>query len=160
MDSQTTAAESDLSAQVDSLEAAFRRVSHLVKRTVVTLATAVHPELRQAGWIVFSLVHRGAASGEPITVAEIIAETGMDKSVVSRQLRALAEWGLVETRRSAADARVIVVTPTELARKRFAEVRARQREIYQGLLAQWPEGDLRTLEELLNRLADVIGDVG
>jgi len=158
MTSQARAAESDTNATVESLEVAFRRVTQLVKRMVGTIATGVHPEMRHAGWIVFTVVHRGGPDGQPVTVGEIISETGMDKSVVSRQLRALSDWGLVETHRAAEDARVVVVEPTQLARERFGAVRARQREIYSRLLADWPEADVKRLEQLLNRLADVISD--
>ncbi|HWL01994.1 MAG TPA: MarR family winged helix-turn-helix transcriptional regulator [Microbacteriaceae bacterium] len=158
MTSQAPAADRDESAAVDALEAAFRRVTQVVKRTVGSIATRVHPELRHAGWVVFTVVHRGGVDGQPVTVGEIIAETGMDKSVVSRQLRALNDWGLVEMSRSAADARVVVVEPTQLARERFRAVRARQREFYGTILADWSEADVEKLEELLNRLADVITD--
>ncbi|HWK19936.1 MAG TPA: MarR family winged helix-turn-helix transcriptional regulator [Microbacteriaceae bacterium] len=158
MTSPAPGADTDASAAVESLEVAFRRVTQLVKRSVTTIATSVHPEMRHAGWVVFTVVHRGGTDGQPVTVGEIIAETGMDKSVVSRQLRALSDWELVTTSRSAADARVIVVEPTELARERFRDVRARQREFYRLVLSDWPAADLRKLEELLNRLADAITD--
>lgn len=158
MKSLANAVDQDTSVAVDSLEVAFRRVTQLVKHSIRSIAASVHPELRHAGWVVFVVVHRGGADGLPVTVGEIIAETGMDKSVVSRQLRSLNDWGLVEMSRSAADARVVVVEPTALARERFQEVRARQRELYNAMLADWSKEDVGKLEELLNRLADVISD--
>jgi len=158
MTSQAPEADREAAAAVDSLEAAFRRVTQVTKRSIGSMAASVHPELRHAGWIVVTVVHRGGQDGQPVTVGEIIAETGMDKSVVSRQLRSLNDWGLVEMTRSAADARVVVVEPTALARERFQAVRARQREFYSAILADWSEGDIAKLEELLNRLADVLTD--
>lgn len=158
MTGQADATERGAGAAVDSLEAAFRRVTQVVKRSIRSTAASVHPELRHAGWVVFSVIHRGGAEGQPVTVGEIIAETGMDKSVVSRQLRSLHDWGLIEMRRSEADARVVVVEPTSLAQERFRVVRARQREFYSQILADWSDEDLGKLEELLNRLADVITD--
>lgn len=158
MTPQARAADADTSAAVESLEVAFRRVTQLIKRTVGSIATSVHPEMRHAGWIVFTVIHRGGPDGRPVTVGEIIAETGMDKSVVSRQLRSLSDWDLITTSRAQADARMIVVEPTQLARERFQAVRARQREFYSSVLEDWPHEDLKRLEELLNRLADVIID--
>jgi len=150
------APERDSAAAVEALEGAFRRITQVVKRNVREFATAIHPELRHAGWIVLNTVLRAAADGRAVTVGEIIVETGMDKSVVSRQLRALGDWGLVTMRRSDADARVVVVDPTELARDRIAVVRQRQRERYAEVLKDWSAEDVGRLEVLLGRLADAV----
>ncbi len=145
-------------AAVDALEAAFRRITQVAKRSIRSTAASIHPELRAAGWVVFTVVNRGCPDGRPVTVGEIIAETNMDKSVVSRQLRSLNEWGLVEMSRSESDARVVVVQPTELARERFRGVRERQRDVYKTILSTWSKDDLGKLEELLNRLADTLAE--
>jgi len=161
MTSQAPAADRDAGEAVETLEAletAFRRVTQVAKHSIREHAAKVHPELRHAGWIVVTVVLRGTADGGPVTVGDIIAETGMDKSVVSRQLRSLNEWGLVRMSRSATDARVVVVEPTALLRERFGLVRERQREMYRAILANWSAEDLGKLEELLNRLADMVTD--
>ncbi len=128
MTSPASATEADTAAPelaeaIGALEAAFSRITHVVKRHIRDFATGIHPELRQAGWVVLGTVLRGSADGHPVTAGDIVAECGMDKSVVSRQLRSLSDWGLVELSRSDADARVVVVTVTPLARERVREVR-------------------------------------
>ncbi|OJX63859.1 MAG: hypothetical protein BGO95_06630 [Micrococcales bacterium 73-13] len=141
-------------ADLDALEAAFRRIAHVVKRGFREFATAMHPDLRQAGWAILTTVLRADNEDRRATVGEIIAETGIDKSVVSRQLRALSDWGLVVLSRSEADARVVVVAGTPLAHERLRAVRAQQRERYAEILGSWSAADRRRLEELLNRVAD------
>ncbi len=153
---QSSAPERDSLSAVEELETAFARIGQAVKHHVRDLACAVHPELRQAGWLVMGLALRGAAEGKPVTVGEIVAATGMDKSVVSRQLRALADWGLVTTHRSEADARVVVVEPTEEAKLRFDAVRQRQRAIYAAALSEWSVEDAQRLGDLLTRLAESV----
>ncbi len=149
------ALDADALGSVDTVERAFQRLGHLVKSQVRMLAASVHPELKPAGWAVMGFALRCEMNGTPATVGDIVAATGMDKSVVSRQLHALKELGLVTQRRSAEDARVIIVEPTADARERFETVRAQQRAIYARALAGWSREDVAKLEELLTRLGDI-----
>jgi len=142
-----------IAASVESLERAFARLGQVIKANVRDFAAGLHEELRPAGWHVLGIALRGDSGGEPTTVGEIVAATGMDKSVVSRQLRSLKDWGLVSLRRSPEDARVVIVEPTPLARERVARVRAEQRERYTRALAGWSVEDIEKLEELLDRLS-------
>ena len=158
MTSPARATEHEATAAVEALEAAFTRLGLVLKRNVLQLAAGVHPEMRQAGWAVLGTVLRASRDGTPMTVGEIVTTTGMDKSVVSRQLRSLKDWGLVTMRRDDADARVVVVDPTDEARKRFEAVRARRREIYAELLLDWSTADVAQLERMLGRLADAVED--
>lgn len=153
---ETAASPAEVVGAVEALEAAFTRIGHVVKRHLRDFATGIHPELRQAGWMVLGTALRAGSEGRAVTAGDIVTECGMDKSVVSRQLRSLSDWGLVELRRSDADARVVVVSATPLARERIREVRERQRELYASILAGWSREDMGRLEELLNRLADSI----
>jgi len=145
-------------ASVDALESAFRRMSQLAKRHIHRISEAIHPELRQAGWAVLGLALRACAEGRQTTVGEIVALTGMDKSVVSRQVRSLKDWGLVELSRSATDARVVVVEPTEEAKQRFEAVRQQQRDIYAEVLKDWTPEEAKQLEVLLSKLAEAVID--
>jgi DNA-binding MarR family transcriptional regulator len=150
----THAADAATNAAYDAVEAAFRRVGMVAKRTFREFAAAVHPELRQAGWAVLNTVLRADNEACRVTVGDIIAETGMDKSVVSRQLRSLQDWDLVQLSRAETDARVVQVVGTENAHARLRGVRAQQRERYAALLRTWSTEDMVQLEVLLNRIAD------
>jgi len=134
------------------VERSFHKLGALAKHTARAQATIVHPELRSAGWMVFRTIsHSG-----PVAVADIIAETGMDKSVVSRQLKSLREWGLVEVGRDAHDARVVVARLSPLGEERSAQVRERILERYRSALESWTGDDLATLADLLERLAPAV----
>jgi len=146
------AAHDASTANVEALERIFGRLSQIFKHRIQQTALEVHPDLRPAGLQVLRIVMRDDAT---TTVGDIVHETGMDKSVVSRQLRALKEWGLVTLTRSEDDGRVVVVRPTDFAVRRYEEVRERQRATYSTALADWSPSDLAKLEELLARLADI-----
>lgn len=143
------------SAAIDGLEAAFATIGPMIKARMMAIAAAVHPDLRPAGWAVLRVVLNAAqsADGRPATVSDIVAETQMDKSVVSRQLRDLKEWGLVSLARSEADARVFEVTPTPEAVSRHAAMRRASRAQYRTVFGEWDEADVEKLTELLERLA-------
>lgn len=139
-------------AALARVEASFHKLGSLAKRIAHAQALLVHPELRSAGWMVFRVVlHAG-----PVAVSEIIAETGMDKSVVSRQLKALREWGLIEVDRADDDARVVVVRLSPLGQERAVMLRTRMRDRYRLALADWTEDDISSLAVLLERLAPAI----
>ena len=147
----------DAAQRVDALERAFARVVQILKTRIREFAAQMHPELRPAGWQVLRTVLNGAAAGEQVTVGEIITDTAMDKSVVSRQLRTLKEWDFVRLRRSEIDARVFVAEPTEKALARYELIRAERRAEYARILDGWSDEDLDRLEELLLRLAEASG---
>ncbi|TFU33551.1 MarR family transcriptional regulator [Microbacterium paludicola] len=150
-----TVSEMTESSAIDGLEAAFATIGPIVKARMVAIAAAIHPDLRPAGWGVLRVVLTGAQrpDGEAVTVSDIVAETQMDKSVVSRQLRDLKEWGLVSVRRSDADARVFEVTPTPEAIARHQAMRRASRAQYRAVFGEWDEADVEKLTELLGRLA-------
>ena len=145
----------DLTA-VEDLEAAFARIGPVTKARMQASATAIHPDLRPAGWTVLRTVlfHEHEHPGEPLAVSDIIAATQMDKSVVSRQLRDLKEWELVTLTRSSDDARVFLVAPTELAKQRHRAIHERARAEYRRVLGTWDPADVRKLAELMTRLVD------
>ena len=148
------ATEAGLDDQLGRIDRSFHRLGTAWKQAARAQAPAVHPELRPAAWMVF----RTVIQSEPIAVADIIAETGMDKSVVSRQLKALREWELIEVERDEEDARVVVVRATEVGRERSRLVRAGIRERYRAALADWVPGEVATLAELLERLVPAVED--
>ena len=134
------------------VERSFHRLGAISKQAARARASQARPEMRPAGWIVFRVV----AMLGPVPVADIIAETGMDKSVVSRQLRALREWGLIEVDRDPDDARVVVVRMSELGRERALAVRRILRDRYRTAFDTWDEADVDTLADLLDRLVPAI----
>ncbi|WP_309068064.1 MarR family winged helix-turn-helix transcriptional regulator [Microbacterium sp.] len=139
---------------IDELEAAFAALGPLIKEWRSSVASEFDPEMRPGTWMVLrTVLHHGRSQGEPLTVSDIIAETQIDKSVVSRHLRDLKEYGFVTLRRSEADARVFVVEPTDAAREREAAIKRAARSRYRRLFGDWEERDISELARLLNRLS-------
>ncbi len=151
----TATTRGDLRA-IDDLEVAFARLGPVVKARMHSISARIHPELRPAGWTVLriALIHASKHPEKPLAVSDIIAETQMDKSVVSRQLRDLKEWGLVTLTRSTEDARVFIVAPTPEAEARLAVVHEAARDEYRSIFAAWDPSDVRKLVDLLTKLAE------
>lgn len=142
-------------SSIEALEGVFAQLGPMVKGRMLSASTAIHPDLRPAGWNVLRPVLIAHREGRPVlTVSEIVAQTHMDKSVVSRQLRDLKDWGLVTLARSEADARVFEVTPTREALERFAAMKKASRAQYRAIFREWDVADIEKLTELLGRLAD------
>lgn len=145
-------AEETIAESVGSLERAFRRLGELSRRLARENAAELSEELRPAGWLVLRIAMRS----QGISVGDIVQETAMDKSVVSRQLKTLKSCGLVELRRSEDDARVFIVEPTPLAEEKVAAILEKNRAYYWEILAGWDSQDVADLARLITRLTDAI----
>lgn len=83
-------------------------------------AARVHPDLQPAGYKLLGFVARAG-----VTNAHLVAEAfEMDKSVVSRQVKALEELGLVVSRPDEGDGRQRVLAATPLAHEALRALRA------------------------------------
>ncbi|WP_246205143.1 MarR family winged helix-turn-helix transcriptional regulator [Agromyces salentinus] len=113
-------------------------------------AQQVHPDLQPAGYKLLSAIVRLGT-----TNAHVLADMfEMDKSVVSRQVRVLEEFGLVETRPDERDGRVRVLVATDAAMDRVREVRDRNQRRLRDVLLDHPEDELRSFARLLRRIAE------
>ncbi|WP_345750958.1 MarR family winged helix-turn-helix transcriptional regulator [Microbacterium rhizophilus] len=142
-------------ASIDELEVAFASLGPLIKAWRNSVASSFHPDLRPGAWLVLRTVLPSAQgkAAAPVPVSEIIAETQLDKSVVSRQLRDLKEHGFVTLRRSDSDARVFLVEPTAEALERQAAMKRAARAGYRRVFREWDDADIATLTRLLGRLS-------
>ncbi|MGI9823087.1 MarR family winged helix-turn-helix transcriptional regulator [Agromyces sp. Marseille-Q5079] len=113
-------------------------------------AQKVHPDLQPAGYKLLSAIVRLRTAN-----AHVLADMfEMDKSVVSRQVRVLEEFGLVETRADEKDGRVRVLVATPLAESRVREVREGNQQRLRDVLLDHPEAELRSFATLLRRIAE------
>ncbi|WP_347037591.1 helix-turn-helix domain-containing protein [Glutamicibacter halophytocola] len=145
-------------AALDDIEAAFARLAPAVKERMAHNARKFHPELRGAGFSVLRAVLLCALRrpGEDLTVSDLVAGRHMDKSVVSRQLKDLKQWGLIQLERSQQDARVYLVSPTEFALDRFKEIKRSTRSEYWNIFAAWDPRDVSELASLLLRFSEQV----
>jgi len=112
-------------------------------------AEQVHPELQPAGYKLFGTIVR---LGE--TNAHALAQLfDMDKSAVSRQVRVLEEFGLVESLPDASDGRARVLVPTAAGLERALAVRESNKSRLRGALATRSAEDLRLFAEVLAEIS-------
>ncbi|GAA1413403.1 hypothetical protein AUR04nite_31300 [Glutamicibacter uratoxydans] len=147
---------------LDDIQTAFARLGPLMKVRMADSAALFHPQLRSAGFTVLrmALIHQARTPDRVLAVSDIVAETQMDKSVVSRQLRDLKSWGLIELTRSTEDARVFQVLPTELAQQRYRQLKRNSYAEYRSLLDAWDPQDVAQLGTLLMKLVAQVEDSG
>ncbi|MEU8547785.1 MarR family transcriptional regulator [Streptomyces roseoverticillatus] len=112
------------------------------------MAREVHPELEAAAYGL--LVRLEDAGAQRAT--DLAAYFGVGKATMSRQLRALAELGLVTREPDPADGRASLVRITAEGRARFTRVRDARRAQYVRKLADWDRGEVAELARLLHQL--------
>lgn len=108
-----------------------------------------------SGWTVldrpaYQALWRIADEG-PLRVTALAALLGVDLSVVSRQVKALEDGGLVERATDPADARASLVSATPTGRDAFERTRSARAEVLDSVLSAWPEQDRKELVRLLAR---------
>lgn len=111
-------------------------------------ATSVHPGLQPLGYQVLALLVNGRAD----SAGAIVEALQVDKSVVSRQIRMLEEYGLVESHPDPADGRARVLQPTPLAIERVAQARSAYRTRLATALDDSSPDELRQFADMLHKL--------
>ncbi len=108
---------------------------------------------RDEGWGDRLLLIRLAVDG-PRRATDLAADTLLDLSTVSRQIRSLVERGLVERRPDPEDRRGALLSPTTDGLAAVERYRAQRDRKMAEALAQWPDRDRRELARLLARFND------
>ncbi|MDG3009586.1 MarR family transcriptional regulator [Rhodococcus sp. D2-41] len=133
---------------VAGLEAALMDIWRIGRVRLRERARELDPKLDPAGFPLLVLLTRQDA----MPMSALVAELGIEKSTLTRQIDSAARLGLVERRTDPEDARARLVALTPDARRRLAA----QRDVYVGRwreqLAQWDPDDVATLTGLLHRL--------
>jgi DNA-binding MarR family transcriptional regulator len=111
-------------------------------------ASELHPELQPAAYH----VARWLSTAGPTTPAAVADGVGMDRSAVSRLLRELREFGLVEMVPDPEDGRSRIISLTPDAAAKLSQVRAYNRSEFVRRTAGLGIDELRELTRLLGRL--------
>ena len=128
----------------DELSAALIRVLRLIK-SLVGADTAVVPCL-------------GALMrGGPMRVSALAAGLGLDVSTTSRHVSRLEADGLIARTPDPSDQRATKLALTAAGAERMDAHLRHRAEVLCAATKSWPEPDVATLIELINRLADDIG---
>lgn len=124
-----------------------------LKRTIAERARVVDPSLQGTSYVVLSwLAQQGA-----VRSSVIVEAIGTDKGAISRQLQHLEELGLVARTPDPTDGRATLVSATEAARHRLAEVDRQRRVLLDERLADWPADELATFVQQLGRYNRSLG---
>jgi len=141
----------EVDAAIAEVEEQFTALYRQVKAKMRQRASLVHPDLPVMGYVILTTLKRCG----PTHAGALIETLGMDKSLLSRQLRGLEELGLVEREPDAADKRSSILTLSEVGRERVTTVQTADREALYGQLRDWEVGDLNRLAELLSRVNEL-----
>lgn len=139
-----------MSTRADSLNQIEHEVNALIRRirrVIGDRARALHPDLQPATYLLLAhIAERG-----PVRSARVVEAFGIDKGAVSRQVHHLMELGLVERAPDPADGRASLLSVTDAARERLAEVQRQRLERFEERLGSWSDSDLRSFADALAR---------
>jgi len=141
----------------------LQRVEHSVER----LARLFHrqkPAARRAALSGINLTRTAqkllwhVITEAPIRISDLARDVGMSDAVVSRQVQALEQEGLVERHPSPEDGRVALVRPTARGRGAGRRLRRAADEIFHEKMASWSARDLAALAQHIERLVADLGE--
>lgn len=136
----------------DDLLRALHRAGRMMnsRRASSRIAEAADLDLGQQGVQVLRALHRDGR----LRIERLAQAADMDKSAVSRQVRALEARELVVRSGSPDDARVAIVTLTSAGKAAAERLRYVSLRHLTEALMSWSTSDRRDLTRLLNRLVD------
>ena len=148
----THAAPSDQPLSHLRIGNAMGRMRRMIGRRVLSrlVIDALAPDLELSHLDVLSAVKR-ATDPQEMTVGAIADGMRIDPSRASRIVSDMVARGVLRREASQADARRIVVAPTEWGTKLIAEVEATKRSVIDAIVSDWPEEDVVAFSELFER---------
>jgi DNA-binding MarR family transcriptional regulator len=150
-------ADPQVLAGVSALEAELSTLLRRSRAFSEEIARSVHPDLEAAAYGLLSRIvdaFTAVPGGGALRAADLADHFGIDKSTVSRQVRLLEQLGLLERVTDPADARALLLQPTEVGLSRLQVVRAARRGRLNASLAEWQPSDIAELARLLGRFND------
>lgn len=124
-----------------------------VRRVIHERARAVHPDLQPASYLL--LAH--LAETGPLRSSAVVESLGIDKGAVSRQVQHLVELDLVARTPDPDDGRATLLSVTDGARRRLADVARQRRRLLDERLGEWSEDELTELVSALARYNATLG---
>jgi DNA-binding MarR family transcriptional regulator len=134
---------------VDSISATLARIVRLsVSRSAFARqSSAADAELSQPSYILLRvLIDEG-----PLPMGRLASMAHMDVGMTTRQVRALADAGLVTRRPDPTDGRVSVIGTTADGERAAAALQEVRRDHLARALSDWSAADLRQFDRLLTR---------
>ena len=118
-----------------------------VKRVIGERARAVHEELQPASYLILGYV----AEHGPMRASEVKDAFGIDKGAISRQVQHLIDLGMLDRTPDPEDGRATLLTVSDAARRRLADVAAHRRTWLDEQLGDWTTAELVDFAAMLAR---------
>lgn len=118
-----------------------------VRRVIGERARAVHPDLQPASYLILTTI----AQDEPVRASVIAESFDIDKGAISRQVKHLVELGLLSATKDPTDARATLLSVTDEAHTRMADIVEHRRKYLGERLADWTDEDLQSFVSELSR---------
>ncbi|GEP40648.1 MarR family transcriptional regulator [Nocardioides psychrotolerans] len=136
--------------RADSLRQLEQEVGVLVrrvKRVIGVRARLVHEEMQPSSYLMLAyLAEHGPTRSS--AMAEIFA---IDKGAISRQVQHLVDLGLVDRSQDPEDGRASLLSASDDARRRLADVAEHRRKWLDEQLGDWSAAELADFVEELGR---------
>lgn len=113
-------------------------------------ARAINPKLDPACYPLLAILTR---DNDAVPMSALVAELGVEKSTLTRQIDAVVRLGLVERLPDPHDARARLVSLTDAGRDQLSVQREAALADWRERLSRWDPADVRQLTTLLRRLA-------
>lgn len=101
------------------------------------------------------LLGRIADTG-PLRLSTLADWQEVDRSTMSTEVRRLESWGLVSRATDPQDGRAVLVKATRAGAARHRRTKRTARTVYEALLADWSEEDLRAAAHVAARLIETL----
>jgi len=157
---EAQAAESQATTDDEAFTALEQELGTLLRRAralSAEMGREAHPELDSEAYGLLAGVHDYSWA----RASELALHFGLGKATVSRQLKVLAQLGLIEREPDPDDGRAHVLVLTEEGRQRLEHARTARRKRWHAVLGTWPIDDVRLMAGMLgrfNHLCDGGGD--
>ncbi len=128
-------------ARADSLRSLEHEVGVMirrVRRAIGVRAQMVHPDLQPAAYLLLSSVFESG----PVRASALVELFDTDKGAISRQVGHLLDLGLLEKEQDPVDARAWLISVTEDAKRRMAEVVVHRHQLLDEGLSEWSDAQL------------------
>jgi DNA-binding MarR family transcriptional regulator len=129
------------------LEAEVGLLIRRIKRVIGERARAVHPDLQPSAYLMLGFL----ADEGPVRASAIAERFDIDKGAISRQVQHLVDLGLVDRTHDPADGRASLVSASDEAVRRMADVAADRRKWLDERLGDWSDADLAGFVDVLSR---------
>jgi DNA-binding MarR family transcriptional regulator len=92
----------------------------------------------------------------PVRLSQLADWQEVDRSTMTTEVRRLENLGLVDRATDPRDGRAVLVSATRVGAARHRRTQRTARALYEELLADWPDEDLRAAARVAGRLIETL----